>query len=196
MIHYYENNKSEITLVLLHGTGGDEHDLVPLAHDLSQKYNILSLRGRINEGGMLRFFRRFDMHNFDLGNVKEEATYIANFLKEAKKKYKLRTLVLLGYSNGASMIEALLLEDTNLFSGAVLLQPGLLKVDIKFPVNKDFKVFASVSDNDPYLPVNRQKILTNALDESYDLVISRHNNGHGLTHSVMHDLRKWLNVHM
>ena len=193
MIHYYENNKSNVTLVLLHGTGGDEHDLVPLAHDLSQKYNILSLRGRINEGGMLRFFRRFDMYNFDLENVKEEATHIIEFLKKARKQYKLKDLVLLGYSNGSSMIEALLLEDTKLFTGAILLQPGLLKKDIKFPVDKDLKVFVSVSDNDPYLPVSRQKILVDALMESYDVTLSRHNNGHGLTYSVMHDLRKWLN---
>lgn len=193
MIHYYENNKSDVTLVLLHGTGGDEHDLVPLAHDLTQKYNILSLRGRINEGGMLRFFRRFDMFNFDLENVKEEAEHIINFLKNIKKQYKLKDLVLLGYSNGSSMIEALLLEDTNLFSGAVLLQPGLLKTDIKFPLNKDLRVFVSVSDNDPYLPVSRQKILLEALRESYDVVVSRHNNGHGITYEVMHDLRKWLN---
>lgn len=194
MIHYFENNKSDLTLVLLHGTGGDEHDLVPLAHDLSQKCNILSLRGRINEGGMLRFFKRFDMHNFDLVNAKEEAEFIINFLKEAKKKYKLRNLVLLGYSNGASMIEALLLEDSNLFTGAALIQPGLLRTDIVFPENKDFRVFVSASDNDPYLPVNRQKMLISALEKSYDVSVSKHNSGHSITHTVMHDLRKWLLV--
>lgn len=192
MIHYFENNNHRVTLVLLHGTGGDEKDLVPLAHDIDQKYNILSLRGRINEGGMLRFFKRFDMHNFDLENAKQEADYILNFLKDAKKKYKLKELILLGYSNGASMIEALLLEDSNLFSGAVLLQPGLLKTDIVFPLNKDFKVFLSASDNDPYLPVNRQKILIEALSASHDLSVSKHKNGHGLTATVLHDLRKWL----
>ncbi|MFA5660007.1 MAG: hypothetical protein WC968_01235 [Bacilli bacterium] len=192
MIHYFENNNHRVTLVLLHGTGGDEKDLVPLAHDIDQKYNILSLRGRINEGGMLRFFKRFDMHTFDLENAKQEADYILNFLKDAKKKYKLKELILLGYSNGASMIEALLLEESNLFSGAVLLQPGLLKTDIVFPLNKDFKVFLSASDNDPYLPVNRQKILIEALSASYDLSVSKHTNGHGLTATVLHDLRKWL----
>lgn len=194
MIHYFENNNHRTTLVLLHGTGGDEKDLVPLAHDIDQKYNILSLRGRINEGGMLRFFKRFDMHTFDLENVKQEAEFILNFLKDAKKKYKLKELILLGYSNGASMIEALLLEDSNLFSGAVLLQPGLLKTDIVFPINKDFKVFISASDNDPYLPVNRQKILIEALSASYDVSVSKHQNGHGLTATVLHDIRKWLKM--
>lgn len=194
MIHYFENNNHRTTLVLLHGTGGDEKDLVPLAHDIDQKYNILSLRGRINEGGMLRFFKRFDMHTFDLENAKQEAEFILNFLKDAKKKYKLKELILLGYSNGASMIEALLLEDSNLFSGAVLLQPGLLKTDIVFPINKDFKVFISASDYDPYLPVNRQKILIEALSASYDVSVSKHQNGHGLTATVLHDIRKWLKM--
>jgi phospholipase/carboxylesterase len=192
MIHYFKDNKSDKTFVLLHGTGGDEHDLVPLAQDINGNYNILSLRGRINEGGMLRFFRRFDMFNFDLVNVKEEAEHITKFLASFKKEHNLKDLVLLGYSNGASMIEALLLEDDTLYKGAVLLQPGLLKEDLKFKENKSLKVFTSVSDNDPYLPVSRQQKLVNALNESYDVTVSRHNNGHGITYSVLHDLRKWL----
>lgn len=192
MIHYFENNKKDTTLVLLHGTGGDEHDLVPLARDLSDKFNILSLRGRINEGGMLRFFRRFDMYNFDLENVKQEAEHITKFLSNFKKDHKLKKLILLGYSNGASMIEALILENDALYEGAVLLQPGLLKEDLKFMENKFLKVFVSVSDNDPYLPVKRQQTLVKALEESFDVTVSHHNNGHGLTYTVMHDLRKWL----
>jgi len=192
MIHYFKENKSDKTFVLLHGTGADEHDLVPLAQDINGTYNILSLRGRINEGGMLRFFRRFDMFTFDLENVKAEAEHITKFLTNFKKEHNLKDLVLLGFSNGASMIEALLLEDDTLYKGAVLLQPGLLKEDLKFKENKNLKVFISVSDNDPYLPLLRQQKLVNALNESYDLSLSRHNNGHSLTYSVLHDLRKWL----
>lgn len=196
MIHYYKDNGSDFTLVLLHGTGGDEHDLVPLARELSRKANILSLRGRISENGMLRFFRRFGMHTFDLENAKEEAVYITKFIRDTKKKYKLKNLILLGYSNGASMIQALLLEDVKLYYSAVLLQPGLLKEDIIFPIKKTMPVFISVSVNDPYLKASSQKVLRNVLDESFTLSVSEHQNGHGLPESVIHDLKWFLEIHM
>lgn len=192
MIHYFEDNKSEVTLVLLHGTGGDEHDLVPLAKDLLPSANILSLRGRVNENGMLRFFKRLNMHTFDLASVDSESDVVLAFLREAKTKYNLKHLYVLGYSNGATMIEALLTKDASLFTKAVLLQPGLLSDDLVFPELKKLEVFTSVSNNDPYLPVEMQKKLLHKLERGYTVTVSRHNNGHGLTNDVLHDLQKWL----
>jgi len=192
MIHYFADNKSEVTLVLLHGTGGDEHDLVPLAKDLLPSANILSLRGRVNENGMLRFFKRLNMHTFDLASVDTESDVVLSFLREAKTKYNLKKLYVLGYSNGATMIEALLTKDASLFTKAVLLQPGLLRDDLVFPERKKLEVFTSVSNNDPYLPVAMQKKLLHKLEESFTVTIARHHNGHGLTNEVLHDLQKWL----
>ncbi len=194
MIHYFEDNSSEVTLVLLHGTGGDEHDLVPLAKDLLPSANILSLRGRVNENGMLRFFKRLNMHTFDLDSVDSESDVVLAFLREAKTKYNLKHLYVLGYSNGATMIEALLTKDASLFTKAVLLQPGLLSDDLVFPEFKTLEVFTSVSNNDPYLPVALQKKLLYKLEAGYTVTVSRHNNGHGLTNDVLHDLQKWLTL--
>lgn len=193
MTHYYLDKQSDETLILLHGTGADEHDLVPLATSVAPNANILSLRGRVSENGMLRFFKRFDMHTFDQESIDTESDAVLKFIKEAQTKYKLGNLTLLGYSNGASMIEALLTKDNKRFTKAVLLQPGLIREDLVFPVNKELAVFASISDIDPYLTIANQKALLKALNESFTLSITRHNNGHGLTNEVLHDVYKFLN---
>lgn len=193
MTHYYLDKKSDHTLVLLHGTGADEHDLVPLATSVAPNANILSLRGRVSENGMLRFFKRFDIHTFDQESIDEESDAVLKFIEEAQAKYKLGALILLGYSNGASMIEALLTKDSKRFTKAVLLQPGLIRQDLTFPINKALEVFVSVSDVDPYLTLANQKALLRVLDDSFTLSITRHNNGHGLTNEVLHDVYKFLN---
>lgn len=193
MIHYYEDRQSSRTLVLFHGTGADEHDLVPLARDVAPDANILSLRGRVNEGGMLRFFKRYDYHTFDLDSINLESDVVLAFIKKAQCDYKLGELILLGYSNGASMIEALLEKDNTRFSKAVLLQPGYIKEGLTFPQNKGLKLFVSVSDVDPYLLVPSQKKLLKALEDSFDVNVVRHGNGHSLTMEVLMLLANFLN---
>lgn len=194
MEHYYKDKQSRVTLVLLHGTGADEHDLVPLAENVYPSANILSLRGQVNENGMLRFFRRYDTHHFDLDSVAKEREVIYHFLTEAKAKYHLEDLVLLGFSNGASMIEALLQKEPERFTGAVLLQPGYLQEGLTFPLKKDLRVFLSVSDVDPYLKINHQKALIKALGDSFDLYVARHDNGHSLSHQTLYDLRNFFKL--
>ncbi|HZJ89736.1 MAG TPA: alpha/beta hydrolase [Bacilli bacterium] len=194
MIHHFINKNHKYTFVLLHGTGADEFDLIPLAENVAPDYNILSLRGRVKENGMNRFFKRLTIHKFDLDSVREETAYILNFLHEAKQKYAIDNFVFLGYSNGATMISSFLLEDQALIKGAVLLQPGLLKTPLTFPQNNELSVFISVSNNDPYLPISSQKQLINALNTSFSVAISRHEGGHGLPQTVFTDLYQFLKI--
>lgn len=194
MIHHFINKNHKYTFVLLHGTGADEFDLIPLAESVAPDYNILSLRGRIKENGMNRFFKRLTIHTFDLDSVREETDFILKFLHAAKQKYAIDNFIFLGYSNGATMISSFLLEDIGLIKGAVLLQPGLLKTPITFPQEKELPVFISVSNNDPYLPVNKQKQLINALNASFSVAISRHEGGHGLPQTVFMDLSQFLKI--
>lgn len=188
MIHFFKDKKSKYTLVLLHGTGADEYDLVPLAESIAPSFNILSLRGRIQENGMNRFFKRLTIHTFDLESVKEETDYILNFLTNAKENYNIDNFVFLGYSNGATMITSLLLEQKEIFSGAVLLQPGLLKNPIVFPLRKETPVFISLSNNDPYLLPKSANVLIGALNASYNVTVSKHENGHSIPKTVLTDL--------
>lgn len=192
MIHYYLNKNSRTTLVLFHGSGADEYDLVPLAEQLLPEVNILSLRGRIVEDGMAKFFKRVSYLNFDLENVSEEGDHILEFLKKARKTYKLHDFLALGYSNGATMIEALLQKNPMLFGKVVLLQPLLLAEGMSFPENKELPLIVTISNADPYLPLERQKELLAALEGSFNLKVIKHPFGHALSDSILKEVKKAL----
>lgn len=110
MIHYYKRaEEGKKTFLLLHGTGGDEMDLVPLANMIDEGNGILSIRGNVSEHGMNRFFRRFSEGVFDEEDIKNRSEEISDFILEASEKYGFDpvNLIALGYSNGANMIAAM-----------------------------------------------------------------------------------------
>lgn len=115
------------TLVLFHGTGGDEHDLLPLGRQVAPGYNLLGLRGAINEGGLNRFFIRTAVGVFDQQSIRREAAAIQRFLTDwvAEHKVQFTDLVFLGFSNGANMILALAFLYPDLINQAVVLHPML-----------------------------------------------------------------------
>src|SRR5450755_2067476 len=89
-------------LLLLHGTGGDEDDLMPLGRMVAPGAALLSPRGKVFENGMPRFFRRLAEGVFDEDDVRRRAHELANFLEAARLHYGLATPIALGYSNGAN----------------------------------------------------------------------------------------------
>ena len=110
-------------LLLLHGTGGDENDLVPLGEMVSPGSALLSPRGKVLEGGMPRFFRRLAEGVFDEADVVRRANELADFVAEAREEYGLPAPVALGFSNGANIAAALLLLLPEALAGAALLRP-------------------------------------------------------------------------
>lgn len=109
------NNKANKTLALLHGTGGDENDLLPLVNGLSDHYNFLGIRGNVVQAGMNRFFLRNGDGSFDLENIREEAAQLREFLSVHPVE------AYVGYSNGANMILALTFLYPALIDMAVIL---------------------------------------------------------------------------
>ncbi|OYZ88899.1 MAG: hydrolase, partial [Rhizobiales bacterium 17-65-6] len=109
-------------LLLLHGTGGDESDLLPLGRALSPDAALLSPRGKVLEGGMPRFFRRIAEGVFDQEDVKRRANELADFVGEARARYGLAAPVAVGFSNGANIAAAMLLLRPEALAGAVLLR--------------------------------------------------------------------------
>jgi phospholipase/carboxylesterase len=109
-------------LLLLHGTGGDESDLLPLGRSIAPGAPLLSPRGKVLEGGMPRFFRRLAEGVFDEDDVRRRANDLADFVQEARERYGIATPIALGYSNGANIAAAMLLLRPNLLAGAVLLR--------------------------------------------------------------------------
>ncbi len=109
-------------LLLLHGTGGNEHDLLDLAKAVAPDRAVLSPRGQVLENGMPRFFRRFAEGKFDEDDVRQRTHELADFIREACKAYNLSKPIALGFSNGANIAAALLALFPDAVSGAVLLR--------------------------------------------------------------------------
>src|SRR6266508_5695617 len=110
---------SNRTLLLLHGTGGNEHDLIPLGNELDRNASLLSPRGKILENGMPRFFRRLAEGVFDVEDLKQRTNELADFVGPATQHYNLAAdqIVAVGYSNGA-----------NIAASILLLRPEILRV--------------------------------------------------------------------
>src|SRR4051812_48475324 len=112
-VHRFDAGKTNRTLLLLHGTGGDENDLIGLGRAIDPGAAILSPRGKVLEDGAPRFFRRLAEAVFDEADVVERAHELADFIKGAVQTYDIRPeqLVAIGYSNGANIAAAMMLLD-------------------------------------------------------------------------------------
>ena len=132
------------TVVALHGTGGDENDLVPMVRELYPDANILGIRGNVSENGHARFFKRYAEGMFDEADIRARANDLGEFYEAAVPEYRIApgATTWLGYSNGANMIAALLLLDNivrdavllraqNLFKGRMTVQGGQAAATVK-----------------------------------------------------------------
>jgi phospholipase/carboxylesterase len=123
-IHRFEpgNRREAPPLLLLHGTGGDENDLLPLGQAIAPDAPLLSVRGKVREQGMSRFFRRLAEGVFDEDDVRRRAGELADFVEVARERYGIAAPVALGYSNGANIAAAVLLLRPQVLAGAILLR--------------------------------------------------------------------------
>src|ERR1700752_2408177 len=124
MRHIFEKGTGteQPTLVLFHGTGGTEHDLIPLAKKISPQSSFLSIRGNVLENGMPRFFRRLAEGVFDEQDLIQRTHELADFISAAAFRYgfKQSELIAVGYSNGANIAASMLLLRPGTFHGAAL----------------------------------------------------------------------------
>lgn len=109
-------------LLLLHGTGGNEHDLIPLGQMVAPGAPLLSPRGKVLEHGMPRFFRRLAEGVFDEDDVRARARELADFIAAARQRYGIAAPVALGYSNGANVAAAVMLLRPDVLAGGILLR--------------------------------------------------------------------------
>ena len=130
MIHQYvPASGSDLTVLLLHGTGGDENDLIPIGRAVAPGAALLSPRGSVLEGGALRFFRRLAPGVFDEKDIRVRARELADFVAG----FKAQRVMALGYSNGANIAAALMLLHPGVLKGAVLLRPMIPLVPDPLP---------------------------------------------------------------
>lgn len=124
-IYQPSGNASAYTLLLLHGTGGDERDVLPLAREFGTGINILSLRGNVQESGMPRFFKRLGMGVFDEQDLLFRTHELVAFVRElaVREKFDVEKVLALGYSNGANIAGSMLLLYPGFLAGAILYRP-------------------------------------------------------------------------
>ena len=141
------------TLLLLHGTGGNEHDLLPLGR-LMPGAHLLSPRGQVLENGMPRFFRRLAEGVFDVDDLKQRAGNLAAFIQSAADQYGFdrAKVVALGYSNGANIASAVMLLHPGVLAGGVLLRAMVPLEPQPIPVITGTRVCISNGEQDPTIP--------------------------------------------
>ncbi len=193
--HRFEAGASGDTLLLLHGTGGDENDLISLGQLAAPRDNLLSPRGQALENGMPRFFRRLDIGVFDEADLTRRADELGEFVRAAGKRYgfDLARVRALGYSNGANMAAALLLLDPGLLAGAALLRAILPLEPPRAPDLTGKQALIAAGRNDPYASVERVEALRDRLTLAGASVSLRWTEGgHALEPREIQAVAQWL----
>lgn len=192
--HFFPGKNDPVTLILLHGTGGDENDLVPLARQIRPGANLLTLRGDVQENGMNRFFKRFSPQELDLQDLDQRTHTLKQFIEQAQNRYGFSPpIVALGYSNGANITANLLLQYPDCLSGAILLRPLLPQPIQPFPDLSDTRVLVLGGKTDTVIVPQQTRQLIDYLKKSR-CQLTEHwlASGHRLIAQDTQLARKWL----
>lgn len=187
------------TLVLFHGTGGTERDLLPLAKLVSPNSSVLSVRGNVLENGMPRFFRRLAEGVFDEEDLVFRTKELNDFLDQSAKDYEFdrENLFAIGYSNGANIAGSLLFHYEHAFKGAILHHPMVPLRGIQLPNLAGVPVFIGAGSNDPICPPSETEELEKLLNGAgADVTVHWENFGHQLTSSEVNAAAAWFREKM
>jgi phospholipase/carboxylesterase len=176
-----------ITLVLLHGTGGDENDLLPIGRRLLPVANLLSVRGKVLENGAPRYFRRLREGVFDEQDLRFRTNELADFLQQFHGPF-----VAAGYSNGANIAASILLLRPEVFEGAMLFRAMVPLEPEQAPDLAGKTVFLAGGKQDPIVPAENTRKLAGML-KSYGAQLTLHweEAGHALTDAEVETAKAW-----
>ncbi|SRR5436189_2124439 len=194
-IHDFVPGSSSRTLLLLHGTGGNERDLIPLGRELDPNAGLLSPRGKVLENGMPRFFRRLAEGVFDLEDLRYRTNELADFVMAAGQHYGFASnqLIAVGYSNGANIAASVLLLRPEIMCRAILFRAMVPLNPDTLPDLSSARVWIGAGDQDPIVPASETKRLTELLRRAgADVTIRFAKAGHGLTNDDLESARDWL----
>lgn len=191
---FIKGEQSAPTFLLLHGTGGNEEDLLGLGRTIDPRANLLGVRGQELEQGMPRFFRRLGMGVFDLDNLSMRTKELATFLDEAAKKYGFDrdNVIAIGYSNGANIAANLFFEVGKVVKGAILHHAMIPRDDVEMPDLTGVNVWIGAGSNDPMVPADNTKGLERYLTkQGADVHMYWHEAGHQLTMDEVQQAKAW-----
>ena len=194
-IHEFVPGTSNRTLLLLHGTGGNERDLIPLGRELDPNASLLSPRGKVLENGMPRFFRRLAEGVFDLEDLKNRTNELADFVAAAAQHYGFAAdkVVAVGYSNGANIAASMLLLRPEILRGAVLFRAMVPLVPENLPELSSVRVWIGAGSEDPIIPASEAQRLVELLRRAgADVTIRFARAGHRLTNDDVEAAQHWL----
>jgi phospholipase/carboxylesterase len=183
------------TLLLLHGTGGDENDMIPLGRDLDPMAALLSPRGRVLENGMPRFFRRLAEGVFDEEDLIRRAHELADFVSAAAVRYAFdsKGVVAVGYSNGANIAAAMLLLRPEVVSAAILFRAMVPVVPESLPSLAQTRVLISSGRHDRIVPMeNASRLATMLREAGANVTLRFEPAGHALALGDIEAAREWL----
>ena len=188
------SDSTKPVLLLLHGTGGNEQDLLPLADIVDKEASVLSVRGNVLENGMPRFFRRLAEGIFDEEDLIFRTKELNEFLDEAATKYEFnrQNIIAIGYSNGANIAASLLFHFKDSIKGAILHHPMVPRRGITLPDLSGKQVFIAAGKNDP-ICTQQESVDLHQLLEGANATVNVHweNQGHQLTMSEVEAATKW-----
>jgi phospholipase/carboxylesterase len=190
-----KNRSPRPTLLLLHGTGGDENDLIPLGRELAPDSALLSVRGKILEGGMPRFFRRFSEGVFDIPDLKLRTRELAEFVALASEdcRFDLNSVVAVGYSNGANIAASMFLLRPEVLLGATLFRAMVPFVPKKLPDLSGKSIFLSAGKFDPIVQSAQVEELKELLERSGALITMNWESAdHSLTQAEIRKAKEFL----
>lgn len=183
------------TLLLLHGTGGDEHDLLQLGLMVAPGARLLSPRGRVSENGMPRFFRRLAEGVFDEADVVRRAGELRDFVREAAQSYDFdpARVIAVGFSNGANIAAATMLLHGDVLAGAVLLRAMVPLVPATPAPLAGTRVLLAEGRADPIVPVpNAERLAALLGDAGAAVTLHWSPGGHQLLPADVATARDWL----
>ncbi|MBH0169915.1 MULTISPECIES: alpha/beta hydrolase [Fictibacillus] len=201
MIHLFKKGKdvNKPVLLLLHGTGGNEKDLLSLAEMISPESSVLSVRGNVSENGMPRFFRRLSEGVFDEEDLIFRTKELYDFIEEAANKYDFNRdqVVAVGYSNGANIAGSLIFHYEKSLKGAILHHPMVPRRGIELPKLDGLPVFIGAGKNDPICPPQETEELQQLLNNAGAKVHLKWDDmGHQLSRAEVEEAAEWFSKHL
>lgn len=189
-----ENNLNKPWFVLLHGTGANERDLIPLVEMIDEEANYIGVLGEVRENGMPRFFERYPTGGFNIADLEFRTKQLHDFLCDFFKENNIPQdqVILLGYSNGANMAQSLLLHYPQEYQYAMLLHPINVKKEVDFHSVENTHVFIGAGLYDPICPKVETDILKERLEKAKINVTTVYEpTDHQLTHHEILLAKHW-----
>lgn len=182
--HFFEQGSSSRTLLLLHGTGADEFDLINLGKAIDPNASLLSPRGMFLEGGMNRFFERYPDFTFNESSIDSAVEELIGFIAAAVQSYELdpSQIFAVGFSNGANMSAAILIRHPEVLTGAAMFGSTRPYKEVSTLNLIGKRIWLANGDQDSYAPVSTSEAWVNQMRESgADVTWLRHHGGHQIS---------------